>query len=147
MASQDAPANAIGASTTPTSSSALRINSENQTIATAAIISPARKIVTIAPTPGAAMLMPLSPAASRMILSPIVSVVSPDAWMMPMLSWSTISSASAVNVTTTNAPSTDFAAPSAARDSAVGSRRISPVMSCRQKKMRTRKTPMPKIRL
>lgn len=32
----------------------------------------------------AEMLMPVSPAASRMILSPIVPVVSPAAWISPV---------------------------------------------------------------
>jgi hypothetical protein len=64
-----------------------------------------------------------------------------------MHSWSTISSSSAVSVMTTNDPSTDFAAPSAARVRAVGSRRISPVMSCRQKKISITNTAMPNSRL
>ena len=48
-------------------------------IAAALIARPAMKIVMIAPTPGAAMLMPTRPAARRAILSPIDSVVSPAA--------------------------------------------------------------------
>src|SRR5699024_4629196 len=61
LASHAAPANASGARTIAISSSALRINRENHTIAVAATMSPARKIVTIAPTPGAEMLIAVRP--------------------------------------------------------------------------------------
>src|SRR3546814_19831965 len=53
VTSHAAPANATGASTIATSSRALRIRSENHTIATAQIIRPARQNVTSAPNPGA----------------------------------------------------------------------------------------------
>ncbi len=86
VASHAAPANASGARTIAISNSALRINRENQTIAIAETIRPARKIVTIAPTPGAFTLIAVRPAVSRTILSPIVAVVSPAAWTMPMQS-------------------------------------------------------------
>ena len=84
LASQDAPLNASGANTTATSSSALRTSRESHTMAAAVIARPAMKMVMIAPTPGAAMLMPTSPAASSAILSPIDSVVSPAACTIPM---------------------------------------------------------------
>jgi hypothetical protein len=132
-ASQDAPLNASGANTTATSRSAFLTRRDSHTIAAAVIARPAMKIVMMAPTPGAAMLMPTSPAARRAILSPIDSVVSPAACTIPMHSWSTTSSSSAVSVMTTNDPRTDLARPRAARVSAVGSRRIRPVMSWRQK--------------
>ena len=61
VASHETPARAMGANTIATSSSALRIRSENHTIAAALMARPARKIVTIAPTPGAAMLIPATP--------------------------------------------------------------------------------------
>src|SRR5690625_3337024 len=67
VASQDAPDRAMGANTIATNRSALRMRRLNQTIAAALIASPARKIVMIAPTPGAAILIPTSPAASREI--------------------------------------------------------------------------------
>ena len=84
VTSHAAPAKATGASTIATSSKALRIRRLNQTMATAQIMSPARKIVMIAPTPGAAMLIPTRPVARRAILSPIDSVVSPAACTIPM---------------------------------------------------------------
>lgn len=77
VASHENPARAIGANTIATSSSALRIRSENHTIAAALMARPARKIVTIAPTPGAAMLIPANPAASRVMRSPMDSIVFP----------------------------------------------------------------------
>ncbi|AJO56850.1 hypothetical protein BF96_00115 [Micrococcus luteus] len=147
LASHDAPENARGANTIATSNSALRTSSDSHTIAAAAIAKPARKIVMIAPTPGAAMLIPTRPAARRVILSPMDAVVSPAAWMTPTQSWSTISSSNAVSVITTNEPSTDFANPRAARDRAVGSRRIRPVSSWRQKKISITNTAMPNSRL
>ncbi len=109
----------------------------------ASVADPIAGIVMIAPTPGAAMLIPTRPAASRAILSPMLSVVSPAAWMIPMQSWSTISSSNAVRVMTTKLPSTLLASPSAARDKAVGSRRMRPVMSWRQKKISITNTAMP----
>ncbi len=146
-ASQDAPLNASGANTIATSSSAFRTRRESQTMAAAVIASPAMKIVMIAPTPGAAMLIPTRPATMRAILSPIDSVVSPAAWTIPKHSWSTTSSMSAVSVMTTKDPSTDFARPRAARVSAVGSRRMRPVMSWRQKKISITNTAIPNSRL
>ena len=53
----------------------------------------ARKIVRIAPAPGAARLMVPSPAASTATLSPISFMLVPAALTMPMQSWSVISSA------------------------------------------------------
>ena len=58
VTSQDAPERASGARTTVTRIKAFRINRLNQTIPIAAIMRPARKIDTIAPTPGAAMFRP-----------------------------------------------------------------------------------------
>ncbi|MPN25543.1 hypothetical protein SDC9_172955 [bioreactor metagenome] len=147
VTSHAAPANATGARTIATNSSALRIRRLNQTMATAQIMSPARKIVTIAPTPGALMLIAVRPAVSRAILSPMVPVVSPAAWTMPMESWSTISRAVAVRVMTRKEPSTALPAPSAALERAEGSRRMRPRMSWKQKKSRTMNTPMPNSRL
>ena len=84
--SQVNPARAMGAKTIATSSSALRMSSENHTIAAPAMPRPARKIVTIAPTPGEAMLMVVSPTASRVIRSPMPSIVLPVACTTPMAS-------------------------------------------------------------
>ncbi|MPM30981.1 hypothetical protein SDC9_77534 [bioreactor metagenome] len=83
VASHEAPENANGARTTATSRSALRMSSDSHTIAAAAMARAARKMVRIAPTPGAPTFSAVSPATSRAILSPIVAVVSPAAWMMP----------------------------------------------------------------
>ncbi|KZE90482.1 hypothetical protein AVP41_00001 [Microbacterium sp. TNHR37B] len=143
VASHVAPASAIGPNTMATSSSALRMSRENHTIAAALMARPARKMVMIAPTPGATMLMAPNPAASRAIRSPIPSIVFPVACTIPTQSWSVTSSSSAVSVMTRNDPSTDFARPRAARVRAVGSRWMRPVMSWRQKKIRNRKTATP----
>ena len=78
---------------------------------------------------------------------PIDSVVSPAAWMRPMQSWSTISSSTVVSVMTTNDPRIDLPAPRAARDKAVGSRWIIPVMSWRKKKIATMNRAIPNSRL
>ncbi len=78
-ASHDEPENANGASTTATSSRALRISSDSHTIAAEPIANPARKIIRIAPTPGAAIVSPVSPSTRAATLAPIVSVVSPAA--------------------------------------------------------------------
>src|SRR5690625_4439404 len=86
VASQEAPENANGASTTATSSSALRMSSESHTMAAAAMAKDARKIVRIAPTPGAPTFSAVSPATRIAILSPIVSVVSTAAWMITIRS-------------------------------------------------------------
>jgi len=89
------------------------------------------------------MLMVVRPAASRAIRSPIPDMVLPVACTIPTQSWSVISRSNAVNVMTRNEPRTLLANPSPARESAVGSRWISPVMSCRQKKIRNRNTATP----
>src|SRR5699024_5284587 len=86
VASHEAPARAMGAKTTATSSSAERMIRENHTIAAAVIMSPPRKMVRIAPTPGAVMLIASSPAASRAMRSPRDSMVLPLAWTIPMVS-------------------------------------------------------------
>ena len=91
--SQLDPASAIGAKTIAISSSALRISRLIHTTTAAPMARPARKIVRIAPAPGAAMLMAPSPAARRAIRSPISSMLVPAALTMPMQSWSVISSA------------------------------------------------------
>ena len=147
VASQEAPENANGAKTTATSRSALRTSRLSQTIAAAAMAKAARKMVKIAPTPGAPTFSAVNPATRIAILSPIVAVVSPAAWMMPTESWSTISSSRAVRVITTKEPRTLLASPRAARERAAGSRRIMPVMSCRQKNSSMTNTAIPKIRL
>ena len=147
VASQLLPERAMGANTIATNSSALRISRLNQTIAAALMARPARKIVMIAPTPGAVILMPTRPAASRAMRSPMPAIVLPVAWTMPMVSWSVISKSSPVMLIATNEPRTALASPRAARLSAVGSRRMSPVISCRQKKMSMRNTATPKSTL
>ncbi len=143
VASHVAPASATGPKTTVTSSSALRISRENHTIPAAEMARPAKKMVTTAPTPGAAMLMVVSPAASRAIRPPMDSMVLPVACTIPMASWSVISSSSPTSVRSTKEPRTLLASPSPARDSAVGSRWISPVINWRQKKIRNRKQATP----
>lgn len=85
-ASQVNPASAMGAKTMATSSSALRMSSVNHTMPAPAMPSPARKIVMIAPTPGEAMLIVVSPAASSAMRSPMPSIVLPVACTMPMVS-------------------------------------------------------------
>ena len=147
VASHDEPDRARGANTIATSSSALRTSSESHTIAAEVIASPARKIVMIAPTPGAAMLIAVSPPARIVIFSPIDSVVSPAAWTIPTHSWSTTSNSSPVRVITTNDPNTLLARPRAARVRAVGSRLMRPVMSWRQKNSSITNTAMPNSRL
>ncbi|KJL29677.1 hypothetical protein RL72_00307 [Microbacterium azadirachtae] len=147
VASHDAPARATGANTIATSRRALRTSRENHTIAAAEIARPAKKMVMIAPTPGAAMLMPASAPPSRAILSPMSCMELPVAWTMPMHSWSVISSSVPVRVRATKEPSTDFASPRAARGRAPGSRRIRPVMSWRQKKTSITKIATPNRRL
>ncbi|TVS24863.1 hypothetical protein EKI51_04290 [Corynebacterium sanguinis] len=143
VASHVAPARATGPNTMATSSRALRMSSENHTIAAALIASPARKIVRIAPTPGAVMLMVARPAARSPIWVPIPSIVLPVAWTIPTASWSVTSSSNAVSVMTRNDPSTLLARPRAARLRAVGSRWMSPVMSCKQKNTSMMKTATP----
>ncbi|WP_033498326.1 hypothetical protein [Bifidobacterium psychraerophilum] len=59
--------NANGASTIATSSRALRRRRGSQTIASATIASPARKMTRIAPTPGEAIVMLVRPATSAAI--------------------------------------------------------------------------------
>lgn len=66
------------------------------------------------------MLIPASPPARIVILSPMDSVVSPAAWTIPIHSWSTTSNSSPVSVITTNDPNTLLARPRAARVRAVG---------------------------
>ena len=143
VASHTVPDRAIGARTIPTRRSALRTRRENQTIAAAAMARKERKIVMIAPTPALAMLMVVSPMTSAPIFAPISSSVVPVAWTMPTQSWSTICSKVAVRVMTRNDPSTDFASPRAARWRAVASRRMTPVISCRKKKISMMKIAMP----
>ncbi len=147
VTSHDAPDSASGARTTVTRIRALRMSRENQTMPMAAIIRPARKIDTIAPTPGAAIFSPASAWLSRRSWLPIDSVVSPAAWMRPMHSWSTISSGTVVNVMTTKLPRIDLPAPSAARERAPGSRWIIPVMSWRKKKIAMTNRAIPKTML
>nr|BFF10406.1 hypothetical protein GCM10025699_17090 [Microbacterium flavescens] len=79
VVSHAAPARAIGPKTIATRRSALRIRSENHTMAAALIARPARKIVTIAPTPGVAILIAASPATRRAIRSPMPAMVLPVA--------------------------------------------------------------------
>ncbi|RLP67609.1 hypothetical protein D9V30_13565 [Mycetocola reblochoni] len=147
VASQLAPDRAIGAITTATKIRALRMRRLNQTIAAAQIAKKLRKMVMIAPAPGAVRLIAVRPATRTPIFPPISSNVVPVAWMIPIESWSTISSSVAVSVMTRNDPSTDFPRPRAARERAVGSRRMRPVMSCRQKKISMTKIAIPNITL
>ncbi|MBL3686183.1 hypothetical protein D3248_04340 [Leucobacter zeae] len=147
VTSHDEPDSAIGAITTATRIKAFLMRRLNQTIAAAQIARKLRKIVMIAPAPGAVRLIAVRPATRTPIFPPISSSVVPVAWMMPMHSWSTTSSRVAVIVITRNDPSTLLASPSAALESAPGSRRMSPVISCRQKKISMRKIAIPKITL
>ena len=64
----------------------MRISRENQTMPLRRCIRPARKMLTIAPTPGAAMFIPARPVAEEHDWFPIASVVFPVACMIPMQS-------------------------------------------------------------
>ena len=147
VTSQPAPARAIGPRTTRIRISALRTRRLNQTIAAAVIARKARKMMMIAAAPGAVIWIAVSPAMRAAILPPISSRVVPVAWMIPMHSWSTISSRVAVIVTRMNAPSTLLAIPVAARPSAPGSRRMRLPMSCRQKNAKVIRTARPNTTL
>ena len=122
VASQENPDRARDANTIATSRRALRTSNGSHTTAAAVIASPARKVVMIAPTPGAAMLVAARSPARMVILSPMDSVVSPAAWTIPTHNWSATSNSSLVSVITTNDPNKLLAGPRAARVSAVGSR-------------------------
>ena len=125
----------------------MRISRLIQTIIAPMIARLARKIVRIAPAPGAARLMPPIPAASTAILSPISFMFVPAALTMPIQSWSVISSAAPRRVSATKDPRIDFANPSAALDSAAGSRRIMPPMTWSMKKPSITKMPTPNMML
>ena len=84
VASQDAPDSAMGAMTTATRMRALRISRENQTIAAAQIARNDRKIVMIAPAPGAVRVIAVSPPTRTPIFPPISSSVVPVAWIIPI---------------------------------------------------------------
>ena len=88
-----------------------------------------------------------SPAASTATLSPISFMLVPAALTMPMQSWSVISSAVPSSARATKEPRIDFASPSAALDSAAGSRRIMPPMTWSMKKPSITKTPTPNMML
>jgi hypothetical protein len=79
VASHVIPAIATGPNTTATRSKAFRMRRENHTIAAAEIARPAKKIVMIAPTPGAATLIPVSPADMSNTWFPIVDMLLPVA--------------------------------------------------------------------
>ena len=81
-ASQVRPASATGPNTIATSSKAFRMRRLNQRMKIAAIMRPARKIVSSAPAPPATevMVTAVMRSASR---SSMLSIVCPVAWMMP----------------------------------------------------------------
>jgi hypothetical protein len=140
------PANAKGPNTTDTRIRALRTRSENQTIRAEEIARPAKKMVMMAPAPGAVKVRPPNPAASRAMRAPMSAMVWPVAWTMPIEIWSVASRSRPVRVRTRKLPRIDFARPVMARFNAAGSRRTRPVMSCRVKKISMRKIATPNTR-
>ena len=80
-------------------------------------------------------------------LSPISFMLVPAALTMPMHSWSVISSAVPRSARATNDPRIDFAIPSAALESAAGSRRIIPPMTWSTNKPNITKTATPNMML